>query len=102
MLIWVCAMHCEAKPVIENGLSALKQLATFSPFICGEFSQADIVAAHSFIYAQPVCQAVYGWDVVAEVPGLQACLDATNARESGAKVMADQQAALQAFQAQNG
>lgn len=92
----------EAKPVIENGLRALRQLGTFKPYICGDFTVADIVAAHTFIYAAPVCQAVYGWDIVAEVPGLAAALEATNAREAGARVMADQQTALAAFQAQKG
>lgn len=89
----------EAKPVIENGLAALKQLGSYGPFICGDFSAADIMAAHTFIYAAPVCQAVYGWDIVAEVPGLQGAIDAANARPAGAKVMADQQAAMAAFQA---
>ncbi len=92
----------EAKPVIENGLKALKHNGSFSPFICGEFSAADIVAAHTFIYAAPVCQAVYGWDIVAEVPGLQEAIDATNAREAGAKVAADHGAAMKAFQEANG
>ncbi len=88
----------EAKPVIENGLRALRQVGSFGPYVCGEFSAADIFAAHSFIYAAPVCQAVYGWDIVAEVPGLQAAIDAANQREAGARVMADQQAAMKAFQ----
>ncbi|MCB1746298.1 MAG: glutathione S-transferase family protein [Gammaproteobacteria bacterium] len=92
----------EAKPVIENGLAALQALGSFKPFICGAFSLADIVAAHSFIYAAPVCQAVYGWDIVEAVPGLKAALEQTNARPAGAKVMADQQAALQAFMEQKG
>jgi glutathione S-transferase len=92
----------EARPVIEKGLAALKQLGKFKPFLCGEFSYADIVAAHTFIYVAPTCQAVYSWDVVAEVPGLKAAIDAANARPAGAKVMADQQAALQAFQAAKG
>lgn len=89
----------EVKPVVEKGLAALRQLATFKPFMAGDFSYADIFAAHTFIYAAPTCQAVYGWDIVADVPGLKACLDATNARAAGAKVMADQQAALQAMMA---
>ncbi|MGR8918415.1 MAG: glutathione S-transferase family protein [Gammaproteobacteria bacterium] len=92
----------EAKPVIENGLAALKQLGSFGPFICGEFSAADIFAAHTFIYAAPVCQAVYGWDIIAEVPGLQAAIDATNARDAGAQVAADHGAAMKAFQEANG
>ena len=88
----------EAKPVLENGLKSLKQNGSFSPFLCGEFSAADIFAAHTFIYAAPVCQAVYGWDIIAEVPGLQAALDATNARKAGAKVIADHDVAMKAFQ----
>lgn len=58
------------------------------------------MAAHTFIYAQPVAQAIYGWDLVAAVPGLGAALEATNARAAGAKVMADRRAALKAFQEQ--
>lgn len=90
----------EAKPVMENGVNALKALCSFKPFLCGNFSLADVMAAHTFIYAQPVAQAIYGWDLVAAVPGLSAALDATNARAAGAKVMVDQQAALKAFQEQ--
>ncbi len=90
----------EAKPVLENGVNALKALCSFKPFLCGNFSLADVMAAHTFIYAAPVAQAIYGWDIVAAVPGLQAALDATNARTAGATVMADQQAALKAFQEQ--
>jgi glutathione S-transferase len=78
----------------------LKALCSFKPFLCGNFSLADIMAAHTFIYAAPVAQAIYGWDIVAAVPGLQAALDATNARAAGATVLADQQAALKAFQEQ--
>ena len=90
----------EVKPVLENGVAALQALCSFKPFLCGNFSLADIMAAHTFIYAAPVAQAVYGWDIVAAVPGLQAALDATNARAAGATVMTDQQAALKAFQEQ--
>jgi len=87
----------EAKPIIENGLAAIRHCASFSPFICGEFSAADIYVAYSFIYAAPACQAIYGWDIMAEVPGLQEAIDATNARPAGQKVAADHGAAMQAF-----
>ena len=90
----------EAKPVMENGVNALQALCSFKPLLCGNFSFADIMAAHIFIYAQPVAQAIYGWDLIAAVPGLAAALDATNARTAGAKVMADQQVALKAMQEQ--
>ena len=61
--------------------------------------KADV--AHA-LPAQPVAQALYGMDLVGAIPGLQAALDATNARPAGAKVLADQQAAMAAFAAQNG
>jgi len=88
----------EVRPVIENGLAALKQLCSFGPYLMGsEFSYADIVAHNTFGYANATTQAVYGWDIVAEVPGLGDALAATAARETTQKVDADQQAALQAF-----
>lgn len=93
------AAVAEVRPVMEKGLAAIRQLATMKPYLRGEFSQADLYAAHSFVYAAPVCQAVYGWDIVAEVPGLKAAIDATNARAAGARVMADQQAAIAAMNA---
>ncbi|NQV22423.1 MAG: glutathione S-transferase C-terminal domain-containing protein [Rhodospirillales bacterium] len=85
----------EVRPVLENGLKALKQLGTFTPYIAGvEFTAADIMAAYSFCYAAPVAQAIYGWDIIAEVPGLQGALDATHAREVGAKIASEHQAAV--------
>lgn len=96
------AALAEAKPVLENGLKALAALAKFDPYICGEFSYADIMAAHTFIYTAPVCQAVYGWDIIADVPGLQAAIDGTNARPAGATVLAGQQQALKALHESQG
>ena len=91
----------EVKPVVQNGLSALKQLGGFSPYIAGkDYSYADIVSAYTFCYATPTMQAVYAWDIMSEVPGLQGAIDATHARDAGAKVATDHQAALKAFQEQ--
>lgn len=89
----------EGKPVIDNGIIALNSLGSFNPYICGEFSYADIMATHTFLYTALTCQAVYGWDIIAEIPGLQATIDATNARPTGAKVYAEHQAAVEAFMA---
>ena len=89
----------EAKPVMENGLKALKQVGRFSPYLAGsDFTFADIFAVYTFCYAVPTAQAIYGWDIMSEVPGLQGAVDTTNAREAGAKVAADHGAALKAFQ----
>jgi glutathione S-transferase len=92
----------EARPLIENGLKALNQLASFDPYLCGEFSYVDIIAAQVFGYVAPVCQAVYGWDVIAEVPGLQKTLGLINERDAGKKVASDQAIALKAFQESKG
>jgi len=93
----------EVKLVVENGMNALKQLGSFSPYMAGEnFSYADIVSAYTFCYAVPVMQAVYDWDLMSELPGLQGAIDATHARAAGAKVATGHQAALEAFQAQAG
>ena len=91
----------EVRPIMENGLRALKQLGVFNPYVAGrEFTGADVFAAFTFCYAVPVAQAVYGWDIMKEVPGLQGAVDATNARAAGAKVSADHAAALKAFKEQ--
>jgi glutathione S-transferase len=92
----------EAKPVLETALMALAELGKFDPYICGEFSYADIMTAQTFVYAAPVCQAVYDWDIIADVPGLQAAIDDTNARPAGAKVSVEQQEALKAFRESQG
>ncbi|MEE8495200.1 MAG: glutathione S-transferase family protein [Xanthomonadales bacterium] len=92
----------EAKPVLEKGLKALVALAKFDPYICGEFSYADIMAAQTFVYTAPVCQAVYGWDIIADVPGLQAAINGTNERPAGARVSVEQQQALKAFRESQG
>jgi glutathione S-transferase len=89
----------EARPVLENGLKALKQLGAFTPYVTGsDFSAADVVAAYTFCYAAPIAKAIYDWDIMSEVPGLQGAIDATNARDAGAKVAAAHGAAVKALQ----
>lgn len=93
----------EVRPVIENGLGALKQLCSFEPFLTGSnFTYADIVAHNAFGYANMVTQAIYEWDIVAEVPGLGGALQAIAARETTKKCDADQQSAMEAFMAAAG
>jgi glutathione S-transferase len=91
------------KPALENAITAISQIASFDPYMAGsEFTYADIVAVHSFPYCNMAAQKVYGLDVVAAIPGLGATLEKINARPTAAKVLAEQMAALEAFQAQNG
>lgn len=91
----------EVRPVVENGLKALRQLAGKGPWLCGEqFTLADIFAYHTFGYAAMAMNAIHGWDIVAEVPGLKETLARIAERPAAKQVDADQQAALQAFMAQ--
>lgn len=93
----------EVKPVLENAIDGLNLIASFDPYMAGsEFTYADIVAAHSFPYCNMASQKVYGFDVVGAIPGLAATLEKINARPTAAKVLAEQMAALEAFQAANG
>ncbi|MGH8595400.1 MAG: glutathione S-transferase family protein [Gammaproteobacteria bacterium] len=91
----------EVKPAMEVGLSALTQLTSRKPFLCGaEMTYADIYAYHSFPYANMVTTQLYKWDIIAAVPGLKEALAAVGARAASKKVDADQQAALAEFMAQ--
>lgn len=90
----------EVRPIVENGLNALRLLSS-GQFIAGDqFTLADVVAYYSFGYAQMALKAIYGWDIVAAVPGLADKLARIGARASTKKVDADQQAAMAAFMAQ--
>lgn len=90
----------EAKPVLERGVAALRQLCSFRPFVAGEaFGAADIYAYYTFGLANAVTKALYTWDIVQAVPGLGATLAMIGARGTTKKVDAARQAALDAFMA---
>jgi len=90
----------EVRPIVENGLGALRQLS-HGQFVAGDqFSLADIVAYYTFGYAQMALKAIYDWDIVAAVPGLGDKLARIGARPHTQKVDADQKAAMAAFMAQ--
>jgi glutathione S-transferase len=92
----------EVRPVVENGLAALRQLST-GQFVAGDaFTLADILAYYTFGYAKMALSTIYGWDVVAEVPGLAERLARVAERPTTRQVDAAQQAALAAFMAQAG
>ncbi len=92
----------EVKPVIQNGVSALSQLVSAKPYLCGtEMTYADVVAYHTFQYANMVTTKIYDWDIIAAVPGMKDALAAVAARPTSKKVDGDQQAALAAFMAQS-
>ncbi|MEH6528647.1 MAG: glutathione S-transferase family protein [Porticoccus sp.] len=61
----------EIRPEITKGLAALARLAKFEPYLAGHlFTYADIVAYHTFSFAEKVMKNVCGWNVMSEVEGL--------------------------------
>lgn len=90
----------EVRPVVENGLAALRQLA-HGQFLCGDrLTLADVVAYYTFPYAQMALKAIYDWDPVAAVPGLAERLARIGARATAQRVDADHKTAMAAFTAQ--
>jgi len=90
----------EVRPTVEKGLVAVQQLMGKGEWLCGDqFSLVDIYAYYTLGYAAIALNAVYGWDIVAEVPGLGAVLERIKARAKTQQVDAAQQAAFAAMSA---
>jgi len=90
----------EVRPTVEKGLVAVQQLMGKGEWLCGDqFSLVDIYAYYTLGYAAIALKAVYGWDIVAEVPGLGAVLERIKARATTQQVDAAQQAAFAAMSA---
>lgn len=91
----------EVRPMIEKGLAAVKQLGSFDPYFTGsDFTYADIFGFYTFGLANMLTQAVYQWDIVAEIPGLGATLELIGSRDTTQSVNAAMQAAMDAFMEQ--
>lgn len=94
------AAKTEVRPIMENGLRAIAQLADFGPYLMGsQFTYADIVAYHSLGYPANVGGGIYEWDIIAAIPGMKESRDAVAARPHCKAVDAVWEAALAEFQA---
>jgi glutathione S-transferase len=92
----------QVRPQVEKGLKAFSQLANFGPYVMGsDFSVVDIFVFHTFELAGRVLKQTYDWDIRSEVPGFDRFLDTMNKRDSTKTVIADRDAAMSAFTAQN-
>jgi len=95
------AAVAEVRPQIEQGLGAIERLAAFNPYFAGdEISYADLFGFYVFGMANMLTQAVYGWDIVGEVPKLGATLERIGARETTQNVNSAMQSAMDAFMEQ--
>lgn len=92
-----------AKALMHRGLAALERLAQFDPWICGgKFSYADIFTYHSFSVIRSMAEKLYDWEVMADVPGLQAWYERMAQRPVTVKIDTESRASLQAFMKQLG
>lgn len=87
----------EVKALLEKGFAAVHSLAIFDPYIAGkEPTYADFYCQFTLGLATRLTKAVYGWNILAEMPKLKALLTTIGERGSTKKVVADQMAALSA------
>jgi glutathione S-transferase len=65
------AAYETVRPLLENGLRALKQLGRFEPYIAGDtFTFADLTAYFELRFTNMHTTQIYDWDITTEVPGL--------------------------------
>jgi len=90
----------DAHKSLIAGLSAIASLASFSPYIAGEFSAADCVAYVHFMMVTAATKTIYSDDMVARyVPQAGAYMALMETRPHIQSILADRAKALVAFQA---
>ena len=88
----------QARPDLDKGLRALKQLARFAPYIAGDtFTFADIAAYFQLRFTNLHTTKIYDWDITDDLPGLGAYLDLLGQRSSIKAVDSVMQEALAGF-----
>ena len=89
-----------SQPAARKGLAALGRLVHFKPWIAGnELTAADIFVFYSFVLSNRVTKLTYGWDMLAEVPGLAPWFERFGTLDITRRIMADNQAASDALAA---
>jgi len=90
----------EVRPEIEKGLAALKKIMVLDPYAAGsELSYADIFTLYATNLANRLTQAVYEWDILAEIDGLGDALELVRSSEVGKKVARMNEAAMKVMMA---
>jgi glutathione S-transferase len=80
-----------ARPLLEQGLSGLRRLARFDPYIAGpELSLADFSATFHFPPVSIASKAIYGRNIIKELPAAGAHREIMAQRASVRRVQAEQ------------
>ena len=86
------------RPLLAQGVAALKELARFDPYIAGpELSLADFSAAFHFVPVSIASKAIYGENVLAALPAVKRHRELMDRRELVQRVRAEQLADQQSF-----
>lgn len=92
------AAYDAARPLLDSGLRALKQLARFEPYIAGDtFTFADLTAYFELRFTNLHTTQIYDWDITNDMPGLGEYLQMVGERPSVNAVDAVMQRDFAAF-----
>ncbi|MFK8021260.1 MAG: glutathione S-transferase family protein [Pseudomonadales bacterium] len=90
--------HKEVRGAMEKGLAAFERRAALSPYLLGDtYSVVDIHAFYCFFLASQLMQAVYSWDIIAEVPGLTEWYELVNSKATTQQILAEHNVARKAM-----
>ena len=86
------------RPLLAQGVAALKRLACFDPYIAGpELTLADFSATFHFVPVVLASKAIYGENVLAGLPAVKRHRELMDLRELVQRVRAEQRADEQTF-----
>ena len=88
----------EVEPVLRRGVAALARTLDCRTGVMGDaLTLADFMAVFSFPLAGMVAKKVYGWNMAAEVPGLEATLEGLGARPTAKQLSDESRAGMADF-----
>ncbi|MCD5992159.1 glutathione S-transferase family protein [Pseudomonas sp. CDFA 602] len=93
-------LKAKARRDLIKGVAALAQRAHFAPYVAGEqFTVADLYFLYSINLAQQVGEALFGLDLLGEMPRAQVLLDRLARNPNVQRVAADREADWPLFMA---
>ncbi len=90
--------HQEVPGAVAKGMAALGRRAQLSPYMLGEqYTAVDIYAFWTLFLARQLMQGMHNTDILASVDGLSEWYELVASKESTAKILESQSAAMKAM-----